>query len=115
MAFYIKSFKVTPQALEMKNAIPNGTPFSIETGIVCRKNTFQDKYYFKYSVNGKVIAESSNTCNQADEDNIIKNTVKINSDKWGFGSKSNVEVKVSVVQDSSGAELDHSALTWVES
>ena len=115
MSFYIKSFGITPRALEMKNAIPDGTPFSIETEIVCRKNSNHDAYYFTYYVGEKVIAESSMNCSQADEDHVIKDSLNITSDRWGNGAQSNIAVKVSVIQESSGAQLDNITSTWIDS
>ncbi len=113
MSFYIKSFRVSPRALNLNDAVPDGTSFSFETEIVCRKNSNHDTYFFTYSVNDKIIAERSVNCTQADEDNVISDSVNVVSDNWGNGVQLNVALTVSVIQESSGAQLDSVSSTWV--
>ncbi len=115
MSFYIKSFKLIPQAFEKKDAIPNNTTFTISTDIICRKHMQHDKYSFKYFAGQKLIAESLKDCSFADENHNINDTIKISSKNWGMGHRIKIPIAVSVTQESSGAVLNNETTTWVES
>ncbi len=114
MSFYIKSFRLMPQALEKKNALPNKTAFTIATDIVCRKHSNHDKYNFTYYAGEKVIAISSKDCSHADENHVLIDSIEVVSDNWGGGKSMNVPVTVIVIQESSGATINNETTTWVE-
>ena len=114
MSFYIRSFRLMPQALEKKEAVPNNTTFTLATDIVCRKHSNHDKYIFKYYAGEKLIAESLKDCSYADENHTINDSIDITSDNWGNGKKIKIPITVLVIQESSGATLNNETTTWVE-
>lgn len=114
MSFYIRSFRLMPQALEKGGAIQDNTTFTFATDIVCRKHSNHDNYTFKYYVGEKLIAESLKDCSYADENHVINDSIDVASNGWGNGKKVKIPITVLVIQESSGATLNNETSTWVE-
>ncbi len=115
MSFFIKSFRLKPQASNKNEALPNNTTFTVSTDIVCRKHFPHDKYIFKYFAGEKLIAESLKDCSFADENHSINDSITVASHNWGKGKKIKIHVSVLVIQESSGASLNNETTTWVRS
>ncbi len=114
MSFYIKSFRLTPQALERSFAIPDKTRFIFQTDVVCLQHQPNCKFNFTYYAGEFEIANSSRDCSSEVENHITCDEVEAVSDRWGGGIVSEIPVMVVVTREANGESKHNEALTWVE-
>ena len=113
MSFYIKSFRLSPQALEKGNAVPDKSTFSIETDVAYDELCGEEEFYFEYSAGDKKIASSYQRCRNVERMHEVNDGVRVKSRAWGGGSLSKVPIMVSVKQASCGEIRDAETFTWV--
>ena len=114
MSFYIKSFRLTPQALERNDAVPDKTKFTIETDVVCLHHQITCNFKFVYYAGEIEITNSFQDRSGEVENHFIKDEVEIISDRWGNGTVSEIPVMVVVTQGEDGESKDSETATWVE-
>ncbi len=114
MSFYIKSFRLSPQALEKHEAIPDKTKFTIETDVVCLQHQVNCGFNFVYFAGDIEIANSYKDCRGEVENHYVSDEVEVVSDRWGGGNISEVPVMVVVSQEDYDGIKDSETSTWVE-
>ncbi len=114
MSFYIKSFRISPQALEQTDAIPDKTKFTIETDVVCLQHHVNCNFNFVYYAGEMEIANSCKDCSGEVENHFVSDEVEVTSDKWGSGTFSEVPVMVVVTQKENDESIHSETSTWVE-
>ena len=114
MSFYIKSFRLTPQALEIQDAIPDKTKFTIYTDVVCLQHQKNCKFIFSYYAGDIQVAGSSKDCSKEYENHVVSDVVEVFSDRWGGGNVSEIPIMVKVRQEGYDEQKENETLTWVE-
>lgn len=114
MSFIIKSLEIKPQALDIKEAVPDNSEFSITTDIVCLSHFTNDKILFTYKAGGKLIALSEKGCGSISKEHEVRDEVKVISRRWGNGVESLINISVTVAQEKIGAKSTFKTLTWVK-
>ncbi len=114
MSFFIKSFKITPQALDIKNANPDHIEYCMGTDVVCLTHFGNDKFKFIYKVGSRTVASTEKKCGLLDRAHEIHDEIKVISNRWGNGVESLVNISVSVTQESIGSKNTFRTVTWVK-
>lgn len=114
MSFYIKSFRLTPQALEIEDAVPDKTKFTIETDVVCLGHQESCRFSFTYFAGNKELTASIKDCSNEDNNHIVSDEVELISDRWGGGNASQIPIMVMVKQEENGEQKENETYTWVE-
>ena len=114
MAFIIKSFNIKPQALDIKEAIPDNSEFCLTTDVVCLSHFTNDKIRFVYKAGGKAIALSEKICGSLNKEHEVLDEVKVKSKRWGNGVESLIDISVTVAQKKIGTKITFKTVTWVK-
>ena len=114
MSFIIKSFIIKPQALDIKNAIPDKSEFCITTDIVCLSHFTNDKILFTYKAGNKSIAFSEKSCGDLNKEHEVRDEVNVISRQWGNGVESLINISVTVAQEKIGSKNTFKTITWVK-
>ncbi len=114
MAFIIKSFKINPQALEIKDATPDNIEYCLTTDVVCLNHFSNDKILFIYKAGSKPIAFSEKACGNFKKEHEVHDEVKVTSKRWGGGVESLINISVTVIQEKIGAKNTFKTMTWVK-
>ncbi len=114
MAFIIKFFNIKPQALEIKDAIPDNSEYYLSTDVVCLNHFSDDKILFVYKAGSKPIAFSEKTCGNIKKEHEVHDEVKVVSRRWGNGVESLINISVTVIQEKIGARNTYKTITWVK-
>ena len=114
MSFVIKSFKIKPQALEIKDAVPDNSEFCLTTDLVCLSHFKNDKILFVYKAGSKSIAFSEKLCGEAAKEHEVIDEVKVISRRWGNSVESLINISVTCIQEKIGAKNTFKTMTWVK-
>jgi|GEM_PF-4729920 len=114
MSFYIKSFRLTPQALEIHDAIPDKTKFTIYTDVVCLQHQGNCKFTFSYFAGDIEVAGSIKDCSSQYESHVVSDVVEVLSGRWGGGNVSKIPIMVKVRHEGCDEQIENETLTWVE-
>ncbi len=114
MSFYIKSFRLSPQALEKGDAIPDKTRFTIQSDVVCLQHRANCKFRFSYYAGEIEIAHSSKDSSSEIDSHIVNDEVEAESNRWGGGTVSEIPLTVVVTQEADGENKNNATSTWVE-
>ncbi len=114
MAFIIKSFNIEPQALEVKNAVPDNSEYRLTTDVICLSHFANDKIIFVYKAGSKAIAFSEKICGSLNKEHEVHDEVKVFSRRWGNGVESLINISVTVSQEKIGGKNTFRTMTWVK-
>lgn len=114
MSFIIKSFNIKPQALDIKEAIPDNSKFCFSTDVVCLSHFTNDKILFIYKAGNKAVAFSEKTCTNIKKEHEVHDEVEVTSRRWGSGVESLINISVTVSQEKIGSRNTLKTITWVK-
>ena len=114
MSFIIKSFNITPQALEIKDAVPDNSEFCLTTDVVCLSHFTNDKISFTYKAGSRTIAFSEKCCEDLRKEHEVCDEVKVISRGWGNGVEALINISVTVAQEKIGSRSTYKTITWVK-
>ncbi len=114
MSFIIKSFKVTPQALDIKDAIPDHSEFCLTTEVVCLNHFSDDRFRFLYKAGSKPVAITEKVCGNFGREHEVHDEIKVVSGRWGNGVESLINISVTVTQEKVGQKNTFKTVTWVK-